>query len=73
MVDMYNIYITKYLFNMVDANDIIYLWFFLRSVTMSTFKDWEVYKNLKKRGDTNSLVDVLKNKNKGDLIVRKII
>lgn len=40
---------------------------------MSTFKDWEVYKNLKKRGDTNSLVDVLKNKNTGDLIVRKII
>ena len=40
---------------------------------MSTFKDWETYKRLKDRGDTNSVVDVLKNKNTGDLIVRKII
>ncbi len=40
---------------------------------MSTFKDWEGYKRLKKRGDTNSVVDVLKNKDTGDLIVRKII
>ena len=28
---------------------------------MSTFKDWEGYKRLKERGDTNSVVDVLKN------------
>lgn len=27
---------------------------------MSTFKDWEGYKRLKERGDTNSVVDVLK-------------
>lgn len=40
---------------------------------MSTFKDWEGYKRLKERGDTNSVVDVLKNKDNGDLIVRKII
>ena len=40
---------------------------------MSTFKDWERYKRLKERGDTNSVVDVLKNKDNGDLIVRKII
>lgn len=40
---------------------------------MSTFKDWEIYKRLKERGDTNSVVDILKNKNNGDLIVRKII
>ena len=32
---------------------------------MSTFKDWEGYKRLKKRGDTNSVVDVLKNKEIG--------
>lgn len=40
---------------------------------MSTFKDWEVYNRLKDRGDTNSIVDVLKNRDTGDLIVRKII
>lgn len=40
---------------------------------MSTFKDWERYKRLKERGDTNSVVDIVKNKNSGDLIVRKII
>lgn len=40
---------------------------------MSTFKDWEAYKRLSERGDTNSVVDVLKNKHTGDLIVRKVI
>jgi len=40
---------------------------------MSTFRDWEAYKRLKNRADTNSVVDVLKNKSTGDLIVRKII
>ena len=39
---------------------------------MSTFRDWEAYKRLKNRADTNSVVDVLKNKSTGDLIVRKI-
>ena len=33
----------------------------------------QAYKRLKNRADTNSVVDVLKNKSKGDLIVRKII
>ena len=40
---------------------------------MSTFRDWEAYKRLKNRADTNSVVDVLKNKSTGDLIVRKIM
>lgn len=40
---------------------------------MSTFKDWETYKILKKRRDTNSSVEILKNKTSGDLIVRKVI
>lgn len=40
---------------------------------MSTYKDWNVYKRLKNRGDTNSVVDLLKNKDSGDLIVRKAI
>lgn len=38
---------------------------------MSTFRDWEAYKRLKDRADTNSVVDVLKNNSTGDLIVRK--
>lgn len=45
----------------------------LKEKVMSTFKDWESYKVLKKRGDTNSSVEILKNKNSGDLIVRKVI
>ena len=51
----------------------MFIIFLLRSVTMSTFRDWEAYKRLKNRADTNSVVDVLKNKSTGDLIVRKII
>lgn len=40
---------------------------------MSTFKEWDKYRRLSNRSDTNSLVEVLKNKNSGDLIVRKVI
>lgn len=40
---------------------------------MSTFQDWEKYKRLSERGDTNSVVDLLKKKDTDDFIVRKVI
>jgi len=40
---------------------------------MSTFRDWIVYKNLSERGDSNSVVDLMKKKDTDDFIVRKII
>lgn len=40
---------------------------------MSTFKDWKEYKTLKKRGNTNSSVKLLKNEKTGELLVRKTI
>ena len=61
------------IYDIISESDIIYMFiiFLLRSVTMSTFRDWEAYKRLKDRADTNSVVDVLKNNSTGDLIVRK--
>jgi len=38
---------------------------------MSTFRDWIVYKNLSERGDSNSVVDLMKKKDTDDFIVRK--
>lgn len=40
---------------------------------MSTFRDWEIYDRLSDRGDTNSVVDLLKKKDTDDFIVRKVI
>ena len=40
---------------------------------MSTFRDWQRYKKLSDRGDSNSEVDLLKKKDTDDFIVRKII
>ena len=40
---------------------------------MSTYQDWKAVENLKRRGDTNSVVDVLQKKDSAEFIVRKVI
>jgi len=40
---------------------------------VSTYRDWEVHKELSKRGDSNSRVDLMKKKDTDDFIVRKVI
>lgn len=40
---------------------------------MSTYQDWKAVENLKRRGDTNSVVDLLQKKDSAEFIVRKVI